>query len=251
MEELDALLGKLNRIPKQYYYELKEPAYRFVSDKKARLMEQPMWAIDLAVGLVALVSLVLMSGHMFYVWAAILTGILAFFFDYVVEYAGIVNGKWEYPRSGKGFMNVPLEVPLMFFFGGILATFLLFVIMETGAMVYLDMTAFDVLTLPQVFLIVLAAVFMVQYFTGRIKSLMFWALPLGLAAYISFPEPWLLVLSIIPVYIDYYLEKRLVPSNDISYEGYDEDVAINVAVSYFTVALLVFVFSYAVIQFLS
>lgn len=250
MDDLDALLGKLNRLPRQYYYELKEPAYRFVSDKKARLMEQPMWAIDLGVGLVSLLALLIMSPHIVYVWAALLTGVLAFVFDYVVEYAGIVNGKWEYPRSGKGFMNVPLEVPLMFFFGGILATFLLFIIMETSVMNVLDMTVLGSITIPQLFLLVLAGVFMVQYFTGRIKSLMFWALPLGLAAYISFPEPWLLVLSIIPVYIDYYLEKRLVPSNDISYDGYDEDVAINVAVSYFTVALLVFVFSYAVIQFL-
>lgn len=213
-------------------------------------MEQPMWAIDLGVGLVSLLALLIMSPHIVYVWAALLTGVLAFVFDYVVEYAGIVNGKWEYPRSGKGFMNVPLEVPLMFFFGGILATFLLFIIMETSVMNVLDMTVLGSITIPQLFLLVLAGVFMVQYFTGRIKSLMFWALPLGLAAYISFPEPWLLVLSIIPVYIDYYLEKRLVPSNDISYDGYDEDVAINVAISYFTVALLVFVFSYAVIQFL-
>lgn len=251
MDDLDALLDRLNRLPRQYYDEIKGPAYRFLSDKKARLLEQPMWAIDIIIGIVSVIALAVMSVDTVFVWAALLTGVLAFFFDYVIEYAGIVNGKWEYPRSGRIFINVPLEVPLMFFFSGILATFLLFVTMLSGVSSFVDFRFLDSLSVPQAILISISLFFMVQYFSGRIKSLMFWALPLGLAAYMSYPEHWLLVLSVLPVYIDYYLEKRLVPGNDISYQGYDEDVAINVAVSYFTVALLVFVFSYAMIELLS
>ena len=246
----EGILGKLNRAPRKYYYVLKEPAYRFVSEKKIRITNQPMWAIDGFVGILALIALLTMSGEIIYVLAALLTGLMAFIFDYIIEYAGILNGKWEYPRSSEGFMRVPLEVPLMFFFGGILATFLLFLLSRPSLSNIISFQLFDVVSMPQLILITLAVIFILQYFAGIIKSLIFWAMPLSLAAYISYPEPWILVLAVLPVYIDYYLEKRLVPSNDISYEGYDEDVAINVAVSYFSVALLVFMFSVAMLELL-
>jgi hypothetical protein len=95
------------------------------------------------------------------------------------------------------------------------------------------------LGLIQITLFIVASYFVIQYFLGNIKTLIFWALPLSIALYISFPEPWLLAVSILPVYLNYYLEKRLVKSSKIAYEGYGEDVAINVSISYFPAMLLI------------
>jgi hypothetical protein len=41
------------------------------------------------------------------------------------------------------------------------------------------------------------------------------------------------------MYIDYYLEKRLVKSAHIKYDRYGEEVATNVAISYFPATLFI------------
>ena len=91
----------------------------------------------------------------------------------------------------------------------------------------------------QLTLFVIGAFFMFQYFRGKIKSLVFWALPISVALYLSFLEPWILVISIFPMYIDYYLEKRLVKSAHIKYDKYGGEVATNVAISYFPTTLFI------------
>jgi len=95
-------------------------------------------------------------------------------------------------------------------------------------------------SIVQIALFLLGAFFMFQYFKGAVKSVVFGALPIGVALYLSFSDPWMLVVSILPMYIDYYLEKQLVKSAHIKYNRYDEEVATNVAISYFPAALFVF-----------
>jgi hypothetical protein len=95
------------------------------------------------------------------------------------------------------------------------------------------------LSYVQIALFLIGAFFMFQYFRGAVKSLVFWALPISIALYLSFSEPWVLVMSIFPMYVDYYLEKRLVKSAHIKYDRYGEEVATNVAISYFPATLFI------------
>ena len=159
--------------------------------------------------------------------------------DCVIEHAAISKKKWDYPGARLRFWNVPLEVPLLFLFCGILATFITSLVSRQPLSTLISFQVIAGLGLVQIILLTVASYFVIQYFLGHIKTLVFWALPLSIASYISFPEPWLLAISILPVYLDYYLEKRLVKSSDIAYEGYSEEVAINVSLSYFPTMLLI------------
>ena len=69
---------------------------------------------------------------------------------------------------------------------------------------------------------------------------MFGVLPLALGVYLWYPEPWFLVLALLPMYIDYFLERKMVKNSDVKYEDYNQEMAINVALCYFPIALLLF-----------
>ena len=43
-----------------------------------------------------------------------------------------------------------------------------------------------------------------------------------------------------PMYFDYYLERKMVKNDDVKYEDYNQEMAINVALCYFPIALLLF-----------
>ena len=217
-------------------------AWTFGEDRIRRRESAPakrVWSLTIAAGIAACVCLWQMSGDPPYTLVALLAGTAAMAIDFAVEYAGISKRRWDYPGAGILLRSVPLEVPLLFLFCGILATFVTYVFSEQPLDILADPPSFAGLDLVQIALLIMAAYFAVQYALGKIKTLVFWALPLGVAMYISFPEPWLLAISILPVYIDYYLEKQLVKSSDIAYRGYEEDVAINVAISYFPTTLLI------------
>ncbi len=198
-----------------------------------------VWALTIAAGIAATAALFLMSMDPPYLLASLLAGTTAMAIDFVIEHAGISKRRWDYPGARLLLRNVPLEVPLLFLFCGILATFITFLFSKQPLSTLISFQVITGLSLVQIALLIIASYFMVQYFLRNIKTLIFWALPLSIALYISYPEPWLLAISIFPMYLDYYLEKRLVKSSDIAYEGYGEDVAINVSISYFPTMLLI------------
>jgi len=195
--------------------------------------------LTIATGIAALVALFLMSKDPPYLLVSLLAGTAAMAIDCVIEHAAISKKKWDYPGARLRFWNVPLEVPLLFLFCGILATFITSLVSRQPLSTLISFQVIAGLGLVQIVLLIMASYFLIQYSLGNVKTLIFWVLPLSIALYISFPEPWLLAISILPIYIDYYLEKRLVRSSDIAYEGYGEDVAINVSISYFATTLLI------------
>ena len=195
--------------------------------------------LTIAASVGAFISLLLMSGKPSYLSVSMLVGIMAMGVDFAIEHFGITKKAWGYPHGRISFRGVPLEVPLLFFCCGILVTYATYVLSsyDLGSMIFGEVISGTVLL--QVLLLIVATFFMVQYSRGAIKSLVFWALPLGIALYLSFPQPWILAFSIVPMYLDYYLERRLVSSSNIEYKGYDEDVSINVAISYYPTTLLI------------
>lgn len=196
--------------------------------------------ITIVTGLFALIALYFMFQTPSYFLASLLIGIIAMIVDFIIEYTGISKNAWDYPTKHISFRKVPLEVPILFFNCGILATFA-FRCFSTPEMIMLISTsAIAGFSFVQVVLFIIGAFFMFQYFRGAVKSLVFGALPIGIGIYLLFPEPWVLVISILPMYIDYYLEKRLVKSAHIQYDRYDEEVATNVAISYFPATLFIF-----------
>lgn len=196
-------------------------------------------SLTVAAGIAALAALLLMSGERAYLLVSLLTGMVAIAIDFVIEYAGISKKAWDYPTARLSFRNVPLEVPLLFFCCGILATFVTYLLSRTPMGALISGQVIAGLNLIQINLLIMGAYYAIQYFRGAVKSLVFWALPLSIALFISFPEPWILAFAISPIYLDYYLEKRLVRSSDIRYEGYGEDVAVNVSISYFPTTLFI------------
>ena len=190
-------------------------------------------------GFVALVTLFIMFKEPVYLKVSLITGLVAMVIDYFIEYHGISNSEWDYPTTHLSFRKVPLEVPLLFFNCGILATYA-FYFFSTQLMVNKIITPEIVgLSYVQIALILIGVFFLFKYISGAVKSLVFWMLPFGIALYLSFSQPWVLVFSIFPMYIDYYLEKRLVKTAHIKYDKYGEAVATNVAISYFSTTLFI------------
>jgi len=196
--------------------------------------------ISIAAGFVALLALFVMSQTLLYLVTALSAGFIAMFIDFVIEYLGIRRNAWDYPVQYLSFRRVPIEVPLLFFSCGILATFAVYCFSAQPMITLITAPAIAGLSLVQFALILTGIFFMFQYIRGAVKSLVFWALPISIALYLSFPEPWILVIAILPMYIDYYLEKRLVQSASIKYDRYGHEVAINVAISYFPATLFIF-----------
>ncbi|MCE5295959.1 MAG: hypothetical protein LLG16_02500 [Euryarchaeota archaeon] len=198
-----------------------------------------MWLLTMVAGIAAIIAVYLMASKPEYLWTSLLAGMTAMAIDFAIEHFGISNMNWGYSDGHLSLLKVPLQVPLLFLFCGILATYGMFVFSTEPILGWASSVVFFELDPVQIILFLTSAYFMVQYFTGKIKTLTFWALPLSIALYISYPMPWMLAISILPMYIDYYLEKRLVRSSDISYKGYGDDVAVNVAISYFPTTLLI------------
>jgi len=195
--------------------------------------------LSMVAGFVALIALFIMSQEPLYLIVSLLVGFIAMVVDFFIEYSGISKRAWDYPTTYLSFRKVPIEVPLLFFSCGILVT-VAFYFFSTQPMVMLISTPVIAgFSCVQFALFLIGAFFMFQYFRGAVKSLVFWALPISIALYLSYSEPWVLVMSIFPMYIDYYLEKRLVKSAHIKYDRYGEEVATNVAISYFPATLFI------------
>ncbi len=211
-------------------------------DKKLREREgargrRISW-LTVSAGLFSLFALFLMRDYPSFLACSVLAGAIAAILDYVVERIGITRRLWDYPGERMPIGQVPLSVPLLFFFCGIIATLIVFLLYQQQ-LVSLDHPAPTVqVGLVQAGLVILACYFIVQYAVGRVRSLTFWALPLSIALYLFFPEPMLLAIAVLTVYVDYYLEKSLVKRSNIRYEGYNDQTAINIALSYFATTLL-------------
>ncbi|RLG94485.1 hypothetical protein DRO29_06520 [Candidatus Bathyarchaeota archaeon] len=195
--------------------------------------------LSIVAGFVALIALFIMSQEPLYLIVSLLTGLIAMTIDFFIEHSGISKRAWDYPTTHLSFRKVPIEVPILFFNCGVLVT-LAFYFFSTQPMVMLISNPIIAgFSYVQIALFLIGAFFMLQYFTGTVKSLVFWALPISIALYLSYSEPWVLVMSIFPMYLDYYLEKRLVKSAHIKYDRYGEEVATNVAISYFPATLFI------------
>jgi len=216
-----------------------------------RITFNRIWVLTLLSGIAAMAVLFLLFDDSVTLLASLLTGTTAMTIDFVIEHIGIKRSNWDYPMNKRMVCKVPLVIPILFFFCGILVTYAVhtFSIDHTNGVA----AGFEVFGLDplQIFLMFTALFFAVQYYIGNIKTLIFWALPLGIALYLWFPEPWMLAISIFPMYLDYYLEKRLVKKTEIGYKNYDEDMAINVSVSYFVTSLLIFGVAYLFIRVLN
>jgi len=210
-----------------------------ISQRMEIILRNRIRLLSIVAGFVALVALFIMFQEPLYLIVSLLTGLIAMTIDFFIEYSGISKRAWDYPTTHLSFRKVPIEVPLLFFSCGVLVTFA-FYFFSTQPMVMLISTPIiSGFSYVQIALFLIGAFFMFQYFTGTVKSLVFWALPISVALYLSFLEPWILVISIFPMYIDYYLEKRLVKSAHIKYDKYGGEVATNVAISYFPTTLFI------------
>ncbi|MCD6495749.1 MAG: hypothetical protein J7K54_00605 [Candidatus Aenigmarchaeota archaeon] len=191
-------------------------------------------------GLAATIALFIMFNEPLYILASLLTGLIAMVIDFFIEYHGISKRAWKYPETHLSFRKVPVEVPLMFFSCGIIVAFAFLCFSSQPMVMMISSPGIAGLSNVQIALFAIGVFFMLQYFRGKAKSIIFWVLPISIALYLSFSEPWILVISLLPVYLDYYLEKWLVKSAHIEYDRYGEEVAVNVAVSYFPATLFIF-----------
>jgi hypothetical protein len=210
-----------------------------ISEGMQIILRSRIRAISITVGFLALISLLFMSKVFLYFMLSLVVGFIAMLLDFIIEYKGISNNSWDYPTTTISFRKVPIEVPLLFFGCGILATFLFYCFLGVHINAIMTNSVIVGFSLVQVGLFFTGIFFMIQYFLGKIKTLVFGTLPISIALYLSIMEPWILVISILPIYIDYYLEKRLVKSAHIKYDKYGEEVATNVAISYFPAALFI------------
>ena len=210
-----------------------------ISQRIETVLRSRIRFLTIVAGFVALVALIIMSREPLYLIVSLLAGLIAMVIDFFIEYHGISKRAWDYPATYLSFRKVPVEVPLLFFSCGILATFALYCFSAQPMVMIISSPVMAGFSYVQIALFLIGAFFMFQYFRGAIKSLVFWALPISIALYLSFSEPWVLVMSIFPMYIDYYLEKRLVKSAHINYDRYGEEVATNVAISYFPATLFI------------
>ncbi len=190
--------------------------------------------ITLFTGILAFSVLVFFIQFPLYFFTSIIIGFTAMAIDFLIEYLGITRNRWDYPAHHISFRRVPVEVPLLFFNCGVLSTFIFwhFSLIEEPVIFGFSLT--------QIILFLTGTFFLVQYFRGKVKTLIFGILPISIGFYLFYPKTWILALSILPVYIDYYLEKRLVKCDNITYNKYDENVAVNVAISYFPATVLIF-----------
>ncbi|MCK4614544.1 MAG: hypothetical protein KAU14_07065, partial [Thermoplasmata archaeon] len=184
-------------------------------------------------------SLYFMQSSGAYFYAALIVGMFLCLLDFVVEYSGIVRKEWNYPYPTLRIFRVPIEMPLMSFMCGTILTFIYYSFGNPAFREFMLGDPFFGVSLTQLVLVGMGGVFFVKYFSRKKNgSLILWALPWAIALYLEFPEPWLLAVAVLPVYLDYFLEKNLVKRESINYTGYDHEMAVNVAVSYFPVALL-------------
>lgn len=186
---------------------------------------------------VAAVALALMWPRPEYFYAALVAGTLSFGADFAVEYIGIKRGEWRYASKGPAVGKVPLLVPTLFFCLAIITAFWYYGFMTNPARSHVLDAAFSGLSPLQIFLSILGLLFLIQYFRGKVNNLTFGLLPLGVALYMAYPEPWLLALAIIPMYLDYFIEKFMLKKKAMEYADYDEELAASVAISYFAAAL--------------
>ncbi len=210
-----------------------------ISQRMEIILRYRIRFLSIVAGFVALVTLFIMSQEPLYLIVSLVTGLIAMVVDFFIEYSGISKRAWDYPATYLSFRKVPVEVPLLFFSCGILATFALFCFSAQPMVMIISTPIIAGFSYVQIALFLIGVFFMFQYFTGTVKSLVFWALPISIALYLSYSEPWVLVISIFPMYLDYYLEKRLVKSAHIKYDKYGEEVATNVAISYFPATLFI------------
>ncbi len=210
-----------------------------ISQKMEIILRNRIRFLSIVAGFVALVSLIIMFQEPFFIIVSLLTGLIAMVIDFFIEYRGISKRAWDYPTTHISFKKVPIEVPLLFFSCGILVTFAFYFFSIQPMVMLISNPIINGFSYVQLTLFLIGAFFMFQYFKGAVKSLVFWTLPISISLYLSYSEPWVLVISIFPMYIDYYLEKRLVKSAHIKYDRYGEEVATNVAISYFPATLFI------------
>ncbi|MCK4717031.1 MAG: hypothetical protein KAT70_00060 [Thermoplasmata archaeon] len=175
-----------------------------------------------------------------YFFTSLIIGATGALMDLAVEYKGVSRNEWNYPTRHLSFKKIPLELPVLFFSLGVLATFAHVVL--TNPVTFSAFQPEDGIwgmSYVQLLLVATSLFFLWKYFRGQIKSLTFGALPLAIALYITYPEHWILAISIPPIYIDYYVERRMVQSAHITYDRYGEEVATHVAISYFPATMII------------
>ena len=239
----------MNKNVNKVYSKLKGRLFNMDIPKKLETaLRNKIRSIAILAGFLSLGLLFFMMQFPKYFIASLVTGLLAMTIDFVIEYIGITKNRWNYPTHCISFRKVPVEIPFLFFSCGVFITFTFWYF---STIVDVEMIIPNSgITPTQIVLFLTGLFFIVQYLKGNIKSLVFWMLPISIGLYLFFLKPWILVASIVPMYIDYYLEKKLVKTANITYDRYDEELATNVAISYFFTTLFIFCTTAIVLQFL-
>jgi hypothetical protein len=190
--------------------------------------------------MLAIIMLIVMTNYPSFFITGLIIGLAAAIIDFIVEYKGIKRREWDYASTRFTLMGVPLQLPILFFSTGVAIAFFLDIYVQPMFSPEFFTLAAEPIGFVQVLLFIMSIYYLAMYFAGRMKSIMFGILPLALAIYLWFPEPWFLVLALLPMYLDYYLEKRMMKKKELSYENHNQEMAINVALCYFPLALLLF-----------
>jgi len=207
-----------------------------------RVLKNRLRMLAIISTVLATMLLIIMFPSPQYFFTALVMGIVGATIDLVVEYKGVKQNDWNYPARRLSFRKIPIELPVIFFSCGIAITFVHYALSNPITdMIFTPQTSMASMSYIQIALVATGTIFLVQYFRGNIKSLTLGALPIAIALYLSYPHQWILVISIIPIYMDYYLEKNLVRTAHITYDNYGEEVATNVAISYYPVTIILLV----------
>jgi hypothetical protein len=131
-------------------------------------------------------------------------------------------------------------LPALFFSTGVAVVFLLDIYVQPMYRPDFFTLAAHPVGLIQAMLFLVGGYFLVMYLARRTGTILLGIFPISIAIYLWYPEPWFLALSLFPVYLDYFLERRMTRTGEIRYDGYGKEMAENIALCYFPMALMLF-----------
>lgn len=194
----------------------------------------PLNLLIIALAALSCAALVAMAKYPEYLYTSLVIGCVAVLLDIPLEYLGVFRKKWTY-RQEKG--GVPFGIPLFFFFAGILATQAFYILNSPEAQKAFsqDVGPFDTY---QWALVVMGVIFTLLYLARLQESLSLALLPFGLALFMEFNKPWMLVCAMGAVYLDFIIEKKLTRKGAITYGDRKGHLPVEVPLTYFSTTLI-------------
>jgi len=224
MQDIELIKTARERIESVNIYFSRVPGHKFLK----------IITILLGIGVIIACAEMYLSGHSEIIGLGIIVGLLAAVFDYILEYKGVIKNEWDYPTEHVKFMKVPIIIPFFSFLSGIFMSYIYFKFTYSS-----EVDIKNAKNYAQIILFVFGLYGIYRYFIDSKFKLIWGLMPIALSLWMMVPYDWIIFVSILPMYADYYFETRfLVKRYGIKYEGYDANAAIVIALPYFAFSVI-------------